>query len=104
MHSDAAITLATVLFLASQVLMNLMSMIYDDSGAAARVGLRALHFIIPQLTLFDASSKVVHSMNGAEVVWGALPGWVLWMLTGYAAAYVLLFLGGAFVLFRRRPL
>ena len=104
MHSDAAITLAAVLFLASHVLMNLMSFIYDDAGAAARIGLRALHFIIPQLSLFDASGKLVHSMNGAQVVWGALPAWVIWTLTGYAAAYVLLFLGGAFLLFRRRPL
>jgi Cu-processing system permease protein len=104
MHSDAAATLALVLFLASQILMNLMSTVYDYSTGAARAVLLALHFIIPQLTLFDASSKVIHSMKGAEIVWGALPAWAMWELTAYAAVYVLLFLSGAFLLFRRRPL
>jgi len=103
-NADAAITLALILFLASQILMNLMNYLYDYVGRAAQLALLALHFVIPQLALFDASAKVVHSMHGDHVVWQALPAWVLLTLTLYGFVYVTLFLSGAYLLFRRKPL
>ncbi|MFP4379866.1 MAG: ABC transporter permease [Candidatus Sumerlaeia bacterium] len=103
-NTDAAITLSTILYISSQVLMNLMSEIYDFVGQLQRYVLLALHFIIPQLTLFDASKKVVHSVNEGEVMWGALPASTMLTLTIYAAIYAFIFLGGAYLFFRRKPL
>jgi hypothetical protein len=63
-----------------------------------------LHFVIPQLTLFDASAKVVHSVSEGAVIWTGLPAWVICELTAYAAVYIVLYFAGAYFLFRRRPL
>lgn len=112
LNADAAITLSAVLFIASQILMNTMAQIYDYVPAASRAALLVLHFLVPQLTLFDASSKVVHSINVVvvdgvrvpEVVWGALAWNTIGSLTLYALVYSVLFLGGAYLFFRRRPL
>lgn len=114
LNTDAAITLSALLFLASQILMNLMELLYDTSlPAVNRWALLALHFLIPQLTLFDASSKVVHSVSTvlqtqgpslSREVWGPLPAWVLSQLTLYAAVYIAFYLAAAYLCFRRRPL
>ena len=104
LNADAAFTIAAIIYLASQVLMNTMSYLYDFLGGLGKAGLLTLHFIMPQLTLFDLSSKVVHSIDGDVVVWGPLPAEVLWQLTAYASVYIVLFLSGAYLLFRRRPL
>jgi ABC-type transport system involved in multi-copper enzyme maturation permease subunit len=104
LNEDAALTIAGIFYVASQVLMNTMSYLYDFLGGLGKAGLLALHVLIPQLTLFDLSSKVVHSIDGDIVVWGPLPATVLWQLTAYALVYIVLFLSGAYLLFRRRPL
>lgn len=104
LNTDAAVTLAAVLYLASQVLMNLMSYLYDYVGPVQRHIVIALHYIIPQLTLFDASSKVIHSVYQDTVVWSPMPAWVLGELTAYAGIYVTIYLAGAYLLFRRKPL
>ncbi len=113
LNIDAAITLSTILFVASQVLMNLMREAYDTLESAMLKGfLLLLHFIIPQLTLFDASAKVVHSVSVIQhgqdrveqLVWGPLPWGTVGTLTVYALVYVVVFLSIAYVLFRRKPL
>jgi ABC-type transport system involved in multi-copper enzyme maturation permease subunit len=103
-NTDAAITLSALLYISSQILMNLMSEIYDYVGAAQRAFLLALHYIIPQLTLFDASAKVIHSVDEGQVVWGPLSVRVMTTLTLYALAYMSLYLGLAWLFFRRKPL
>lgn len=107
LNVDAAVTLSIILYLSSQVLMNLMSAAYDYVGPVQQWAITALHYLIPQLTLFDASSKVVHSMtlgDGTTVLWPALEGWALGAMTVYAFVYTSAFLGLAYILFRRRPL
>ncbi|MFC1601000.1 ABC transporter permease subunit [Candidatus Sumerlaeota bacterium] len=104
LNTDAALTIAAILYVASQALMNTMSYLYDFVGGLGRAGLLLFHFVIPQLALFDASSKVVHSIDEGTVIWGAMPAWVLGQLTAYAAVYIAIFLAGAYLLFRRRPL
>lgn len=104
LNADAAMTIAAILYLASQILMNLMSYIYDGLPPVSRGVLVVLHFLIPQLTLFDASSRVIHSISDGRLVWGPLPAGVVGALTAYGTAYILVFLGGAYLLFRRRPL
>jgi Cu-processing system permease protein len=104
LNADAAVTLAAILYLFSQTFMNLTSYLYECVGRMSQWFLLGLMYATPQLTLFDASAKVVHSVNKGETVWRAMPAWVLYALTGYAAVYSLVFLGGAYLLFRRRPL
>ena len=112
LNADAVVTVAAILYLTSQVLMTLMSYLHEYVSRAGQYALLAMHFVIPQLTLFDASSKVVHSVSrtvvGEEVrrtvVWEALPAGALASLTLYAGVYAVVYLGAAHLLFRRRPL
>jgi len=97
-NTDAAITLSAILCLSSQVLMTLMSYLYDYVGRAQQWGLLALHFLVPQLTLFDLSAKIVHE------IWPPIPAWAVWRLTLYGAGYTAVFLALAYLLFRRRPI
>ncbi len=104
---DAAMTIALVLYIFSQVFLNLMSFLYDGLGALQQRLLLLLHYVIPQLTLFDASGKVVHSMigpGGEALLWPSLAGWAIGQLTVYGLLYTGLYLGAAYALFRRRPL
>lgn len=107
LNVDAAVTVSLIVYLSSQVFLNLMSTLYDYVGAVQQAAIVALHYLIPQLTLFDASAKVVHSATlpgGTTVLWPSLAPWALFALTIYAAAYSALYLGIAYLLFRRRPL
>jgi len=112
LNADAAVTIAAILYLTSQVFMTLMSYLYDYVSRTGRWALLAMHFIVPQLTLFDPSAKTVHSVSRTvvgdaieqTVVWRALPAGTLLQLTVYAAAYAILYLGAAHLLFRRKPL
>jgi ABC-type transport system involved in multi-copper enzyme maturation permease subunit len=94
----AAITIGALLFLLSQVFLNLMSFLYDHVGPVQQAVLLVLHYLIPQLTLLDLSAKVVHE------VWPPLPFLPMVALTAYALAYIGIFLGLTYLLFRRRPL
>lgn len=98
LNIDAAITISTILFLFSQVMMNLMSFIYDQIGPWQQKVVVAAHYIIPQLTLFDLSAKITHN------IWGPVSGRAIGILSVYAAVYILLYMSAAYLLFRRRPI
>lgn len=98
LNIDAAITISILLYLSSHVLMTLMSYIYDYLDLWQQTLILGLHFIVPQLTLFDLSAKVVHE------VWPPIASWAIWVLTGYAAVYTILYLSASCLLFRRRAL
>jgi ABC-type transport system involved in multi-copper enzyme maturation permease subunit len=56
----------------------------------------AVYFVIPHLELYDVRDLLVHS-------WGTIP-WLVWLAAlGYAVVYAGLFLLGACVLFKRKP-
>ncbi len=105
---DAAITISSLLYLGSQIFMSLMSYIYDYLDAFQQKILVGLHFFIPQLTLFDASGKVVHAFPGgageAGQIWPPIAAWAIIQLTLYGMAYTALFLAGTHLQFRRRAL
>jgi ABC-type transport system involved in multi-copper enzyme maturation permease subunit len=103
-NTDAAVTLATIIYITSQVMFSLMSYLYDGLAPAARWGLLFMHYVIPQLTLLDMSSKAIHSVTGTTIVWRPLPFGTMLELTIYASAYVLIYLAVAYLMFRRRPL
>lgn len=104
LNADAAVTIAAILYVASQVMLSLMSYLYDYVDAAGRWVLLALHLVLPQLTLLDASARVVHSYDGASRVWGPLPWSVVGQLTLYSIVYIVAYLWLAHLLFKRRPL
>jgi hypothetical protein len=101
---DAAVTLAALLYLCSQVFMSLMSYIHDYLEIEQQRALLALHYIFPQLTLFDASAKVVHSvpLESGGWLWESLGAWAIVALTVYGFVYTALYLGLAHLMLRRR--
>lgn len=107
LNVDAAITIGALLYLCSQVFLSLMSYIYDFLAPFQRLVLLSMHYIVPQLTLFDASAKVVHSVpdaNGVADVWPSLAPWAIQQLTIYGLVYTAIYLGASYLLFRRRAL
>lgn len=104
-NTDAAISIASLLYLGSQLFLNLMSTIYDYLDVVQQKVVVALHFILPQLTLFDASGKLVHSVPvgpGAQVLWDSLAWWAVGQLTLYGFAYTALYLGLAYLLLKKK--
>ncbi len=98
LNIDAAITISILVYVFSQVLMALMSYIYDYITPGQQSLLLVLHFLIPQLSLFDLSGKVVHE------IWPPIGAWAMWALTAYGAIYTSLYLSASYLLFRRRTL
>ncbi len=98
LNIDAAITISTILFLFSQVMMNLLSFIYDQIGPLQQKIVLAMHYIIPQLTLFDLSGKITHN------IWGPISARAMGILSLYAVVYILIYMTISYLLFRRRPI
>lgn len=98
-NTDAAITIGALLYGLGQTFSTALDYLYDFVPPAVQYMLLAVNFTVPQFTLFDLSAKVVHSS-----VWGPIPAWVLCTLSAYAAAFLTVYLGGAYLLFRRRSL
>ncbi len=96
---DAALTIGLLLFAAAELISQVSLTLYELSGPIARATIWLLTYILPQLTLFDLSAKVLH-----EEIWSPLSFGVMASLTAYAAAYTLLYGALAYILFRRRPL
>ena len=107
LNFDAALTITTILYLFSQTFLNMMSYVYDEVGAIEQKILLALHFLLPQLTLFDASAKVIHDTplpGGGGTLWPSIAPWAIAQLTLYGMIYTAIYLGATSWLLRRRPL
>ena len=57
----------------------------------------AVYFLIPHLEFFDLRERIVHN-------WGGRPWGPVVLATGYGFAYMGVFLLGAWLAFRRKPL
>ncbi len=99
MNPDAAFTLALLYAGVSSILSNLFLTVYDYSSAAGKSLITALTWLLPQLSLFDLSEKVVHGD-----IWPSLPLPVLGQLGLYALIFTSVHLVLTWALFRRRPL
>lgn len=99
MHTDAAITITALLYLLAQIYITAISFLYDFVGRAGQLVLIILNYIIPQLSLFDLSAKIIHTE-----VWGPIGFWAIRDLTIYAFIYIITFLGISLLLFRKRAL
>ncbi|MCB2156770.1 ABC transporter permease subunit [bacterium] len=98
LNTDAAVTIATILYLGSQILLAMLTYVYPEMGPIYRKVIVVVLYAIPQLTLFDASGRIVHG------IWDALSLKTMMGLTLYGAIYTGLYLGLASWLFRRRAL
>ena len=96
---DAAITLGIVFYFTSAIIMSASVMIYKETGTVGRGLMLVMNYVLPQLTLFDLSEKTIHAD-----AWAPLPFSVMAQLTLYGAAFAALYLGLAYLMFRRRPL
>ena len=97
LHLDAAVTIATLIYLLGSALTNALSMIYNYVGAAGRAVLLVLNYTIPQPKLFDLSAKVIHN-------WPPVSPAILGLVTLYDLMLIVPYLGLSYVLFRRRAL
>ncbi len=113
---DAAITVTILVFALGGALSAAIDYIYDSvrdlipfttpwldghwyATSLGDIFMRILNLVVPQLTLFDLSGKLIH-----ESVWDPVSMTVIGQLALYAGAYMVLFLGASHLLFARRPL
>lgn len=105
MNFDAALVTGFLLYAASGLISSASLMLYELTNSAGRVILWLLNYLLPQLVLFDLSEKVVHYDPALrEVLWRPLSLGTMLALTLYGLIYTGVFTGGAYLLFRRRPL
>lgn len=96
---DTAVTITLLIYLLSRVMSSTVTMIYEYVGGFGQFILKILNYIIPQMHLLSLSSKVVN-----DDIWDPIPLGAMIALTAYAAAFTVVFLTIAWLLFRRRPL
>jgi ABC-type transport system involved in multi-copper enzyme maturation permease subunit len=96
---DAAITVGAIFYFTSSVITSATSYLYDTASTFGQWGLRIFTYLLPQLTLFDLTGKVVHSE-----AWTPLSAKVMGQLTAYGAVYIILYLMLALLWFRKKPL
>jgi len=99
LNLDAAITFGVIFYASASTLTTMSSYLYGFMDAGGRLLLTVLTFIIPQLTLFDLSTKTIH----AEA-WGPIGWQPLAILTVYGLTFALIYFALATVWFRRRVL
>jgi ABC-type transport system involved in multi-copper enzyme maturation permease subunit len=68
-----------------------------DFPEPSRTLLIIVYYAIPHLEFYDVRDLITHN-------WGAIPWWACVLAAAYAAVYILLFLWGAWFIFRRQSL
>ena len=96
---DAAVTFGILFYFTSTVFSNFLTEMHDASGPVGQMTAKVLNILIPHLSLFNVSPKVVHGD-----FWAPLSFLVMTQLSLYAAFFASLFLGAAWLQFRRRAL
>jgi Cu-processing system permease protein len=71
--------------------------VHDSLNPVSQKLIDAAYWIFPHMDLFDMSKRVIHG-------WTPAPAWVLAGMTLYALIYTGIFLGLAYLRFRRQPL
>ncbi len=99
LNLDAAICVGVLFFAIASTYTSMLTYLYEFATSAGRVGLLVLNYGIPQVSLFDLSSKAVHAEVWTPLGWGVMGALTLYGLI-FSAAYA----GAATLLFRRRAL
>jgi len=96
---DAAVTFGILFYFTSTVFSNFLVEVHAASGPLGQTAAKVLNVVIPHLSLFNLSQKVVHGD-----FWPPLSAGVMLQLSLYGGIFALIFLGGAWLQFRRRAL
>lgn len=99
MNLDAAICVGILFFAIASTYTSMLTYMYEFTSSAGRVGLLAMNYGIPQVSLFDLSAKATHAEHWGPLGWGVMAA-----LTAYGLAFASVYTGAATLLFRRRPL
>ena len=105
LNFDAALVIGALLYAASGIISSASLALFELTNTLGRGVLIVLNYLLPQLVLFDLSEKVTHyepELRG--MLWRPLELSTMLALTAYGLVYTIIFTGGAFLLFRRRPL
>ena len=105
LNLDAAIVVGFIFWFLSGTMLSALTVIYPSAEGLAKVLMKVLVFVLPQLSLFDLGAKLTHSefLNG-EWTWPSLEMSVMAQLTLYGLVFASVGFFWAFALFRRRPL
>ncbi len=107
LNIDATIVLSFIFWFISGTLFSILPIIYPAANTIAKWCMKVMVFVLPQLSLFDLSEKIIHSERNAEThawTWPPLDIATMSQLTVYGVIYVIIFFAIAYFLFRRRPL
>ncbi len=96
-NQDASISMALAIFLLGQIFTSTITVVYEYTSPVGQLILKIINYVVPQAALYDLSDKVIHG-------WPPIGFGILFLLTGYTAAYVVIFLALSYLMFRRRPL
>jgi len=96
---DASVTFGILFYFTSTVFSNFLQEVHEASGPVGQTAARLLNIVIPHLSLFNLSPKVVHGD-----FWPPLEVGVMIQLSLYAFGFALIFLSAAWLQFRRRAL
>jgi len=99
MNLDAAVTLGVIFYFTSSVFTTGITFIYEFMGLGGKTVLVVLNYILPQLTLFDLSGKILHSVQWPPLGWTTMAALTLYALL-FSGVYYLF----AILAFRRREL
>jgi ABC-type transport system involved in multi-copper enzyme maturation permease subunit len=93
----ATVTISLLICMGAAMFSRTTIIVHDSLSLWQQRILAALYWIFPHLDLFDISKRVIHG-------WLPVPAWALACMTLYAGIYAGIFLGLAYVRFRRQPL
>lgn len=99
LNLDAAITLSLILYATSSIITIASTFLYPFASEIGQNALLVFNYIVPQLTLFDLSEKVIHAET-----WKPLSLSIMMQLTLYGTIFITAFWTLAWIQFRRKAL
>lgn len=99
LNLDAAICIGILFFVIAATYSTMLSYLYEYGTATMQMVFTFLNYAVPQLVLFDLSAKTTHGSAWEPLAWVTMG-----QLTLYGLFFILLYMGVAMALFRRRAL
>ena len=93
----ANVTICLLLCMGASTFARAIVLIHNSVGPWQQKLITAAYWIFPHLDVFDLSRRVVQG-------WPPVPAWTTGAITLYALVYAIIFLGLAYLRFRRKPL
>lgn len=99
LNFDAAVTIGFIFYASANAFSSVINFLYDTADPLMKVLLLIGNYGMPQLTLFDLSSKVIHAQKWDPIGWQPIL-----ILTIYALVFSICYYSFAMICFRRKPL